>query len=905
MLQTVTYGCDSLRTLDLEVRATTTGDTVANHCDQFTWYGTTYTASTETPTHLSTNAANCDSTTTLHLTIRYSSTGTEVDTIVQNSLPFSYHDSIFTDSISHATVIFPNSVQCDSIVDYTLFVYWNVDTTLYDTVCNDALPLAWNNVTFDTANAVSHTSILVRDTIFTAHTGADSLITMRLTVHPLYDHHTHTEICDNQQYLFGDSIFLGSDGTTEHLDSLLSIHGCDSLSTLHLTVHPTFDHHHYDTVCTQQLYTWGTPQRGIFVPGSVTASLHGRDTAAQFSILNSAFPSDTSVTDTLTSIHSCDSLSSLHLHLLPSYDLHFSDTICASEWTDSNGLWTGNFYPFEDTMYNLTGSYSHLFPTQSSGCDSIRTIHLKVYPTYDIQLFDTIYDGDHYTFEGTVYDTTGIYPHLLPAVFGCDSLRTLNLQRNRRTYNDSTLCQNSLPLIWNGITFADKPHSGGILIMSDSVHLSGLDGIDSLVVMTVYARDTSTTTVHLHACDSLTWQDNRTYFTTTMAPYVTLTNGADCDSVVHLDLTVDYTHFAIDQQEACDSMQWIDNRWYSRDIFGPIDTIRTVADCDSIVTLDLVVHYSTYEETLDTFCYANTYTWRRFTIGEENPQSTTDYYLTDTLRTQHNCDSVLAIWLTQMARPMTKIESEVDCQMMQYHIYLTTDMPYWRWWAEPADPAIDGIENSSEILVAPEATTNYNVTVDYHKEPLCPLTDHITLRHIEIPEAEMKVNPEALTLSNMELNAYDISHEYESRDWYINWQHQSEESRQLTYTAETSLDSVIVALRVYNGICYDTISKVVPILKASIYAPNVFTPLQETNNRFVIVGQGILEADLYVYNREGLLMYHTTDIEQGWDGRDSNGTLCPQGSYVWRLIYKAIDRPTAERTEIGTILLLK
>ena len=50
--------------------------------------------------------------------------------------------------------------------------------------------------------------------------------------------------------------------------------------------------------------------------------------------------------------------------------------------------------------------------------------------------------------------------------------------------------------------------------------------------------------------------------------------------------------------------------------------------------------------------------------------------------------------------------------------------------------------------------------------------------------------------------------------------------------------------------------------------------------------------------------------------RDSSGALAagmplacpppaPQGSYVWKLNYRAIDRPNSLKSEVGTITLLK
>ena len=79
----------------------------------------------------------------------------------------------------------------------------------------------------------------------------------------------------------------------------------------------------------------------------------------------------------------------------------------------------------------------------------------------------------------------------------------------------------------------------------------------------------------------------------------------------------------------------------------------------------------------------------------------------------------------------------------------------------------------------------------------------------------------------------------------------------------------------------------------------------------MIVGHGIREAELFIYNREGLLVYRTTatapdgNIEIGWDGRRSDGTLCIQANYVWKLIYHTIDKLQGEQSEVGNVLLIR
>ncbi len=913
-LLTDNYACDSLRTLNLSVRATTFGDTVANVCDTFLWYGTTYTASTDAPTHLSTNAALCDSTTTLHLTVRRSTTSLVTDTIVQNQLPWSYHDSLFADSVSHTTVVFPNAVLCDSIVDYTLHVFWNVDTAIYDTLCNDALPTTWNGVTFDTA--VAQTSTLTRSATFLTSNGADSVVVMHLTVHALYDHHTHSEICDNQEYTFGDSTFLGSDGTTVHLDSLLSMHGCDSLSTLHLTVHPTYDHHHYDTLCTNQSYTWGTPQRQMFTPGAVTQHLHGSDSLAAFTLADSPFRQDSVYTDHLTSSHQCDSLSSLHLHLLPAFDLHYYDTICSGQWVPSTWQWTENSYPFMGDSHDTTGTYAYQLNTAT--CDSLRTLHLKVYPIYEQHIYDTIYDGDTYTFENHTFDTTGVYPVALDAVYACDSIRILHLQRNRRTYLDTTLCQNQLPLVWNTLVFRDGTgqRQGAVQILADSIHLRGRDNIDSLVVMTLTVHDTSATTLRIHACDSLVWEDGNAYFASTASPQVTYNNQALCDSVVHLDLTVDYTHYFTDRHTVCDSMLWINGLWYLSDTAGVVDTIATVAGCDSVVTLDLTVHYSTSTALRDTICHNETYTWHQFTVHSDRDNLTEEFPLTDTLRTIHGCDSVVGMIVTKMALPTITFSPTILCHNLHYTLAASAlaplhpgadaqQMPYIQWSSVPADDLLDGQEHLATVDVMPRSATEYILYADYQERPLCPATASVTLNPVIVPEAIMKVNPQALGYNKMDFEAYDISHQqWDRRTWYLDGNAQSETGPTFSGQADHDADSVVIALEVYNGMCYDTALQVLPVNRVSLYAPNAITPLRDDNNRFEIVTQGVLSGELYIYNREGLLIYYTPDYTRGWNGVDQNGRTCLQGNYVWKLIYRAVDRPSADQVEVGTLLVI-
>ena len=899
-----------------------------------------------------------------------------------------------------------DSVGCTVTVSHTVTVHPVYNTLDTRHICTLLLPYSWRDTVFG-ANTATGRYTIHRTTV----NGCDSIMKVDLNV---YDNAVYTKrdtmaaaICDNQSYFFSDSL-LTPDATLTHnlvastivyTDSLFSSIGCDSLSTVVLTVHPTYDHHLHDTLCSNQSYTWGTPQRIMYSPWSNVSYHHGNDTLLPASVA----ATDTMWTDNLLSVNQCDSISSLHLHLKPAYELHYSDTICDAEWSVDSGLWPtvdgqwlAHAYRFEDTNYTATGLYQHPLATGEM-CDSVRVLHLKVYPTYHQHLNDTIYDGDTYSFEDGAYTATGVYSHLLDAVFSCDSLRTLHLQCNRRTYIDSVICQNTLPMTWTHILDGTPLHTvfaegtgvrgQGWQVIKDSVHLRGVEDVDSLVVMTLVVRDTAATYDVVHSCDSLIWghTPDTTYRTSTAEPlrYLTQDLAFDttgvtsllpdahlapytvhlapysiyCDSVRHLTLTVDYTHFHTDLLLACDSLQWRHGEWYYRDtvsaigavgshlVTGPVDTLVTKGGCDSVIGLNLAIRYATYEEAIDTFCWDEPYTWRGQIVADdqgvlaENASEHLHYFLTDTLQThtwQHpadpsivlTCDSVMAISLTQMAKPSLSLVDSIVCNDGNYRLLLATNVPYSRFSSEgkvhenPLGPDFPTASSYTLTVTPSEPYTTYEAYVDYHKHTLCPVTAQVKLRPVVVPEADFRYSPGALRYNDLDFNAWDLTpvrprsiHPDEANIWRRQWIAQqttlSDTSYHLTHEVilaelpPDDRDTLELELTVFNGQCYDTAVHLLPMLRVAIFAPNIFTPTKETNNRFVIVTQGVYDAELRIYNREGLLVYVSDDLSAGWDGRRSDGTLCEQGNYVWKLIYRGIDRDEGKRDEVGTVLLIR
>ena len=92
------------------------------------------------------------------------------------------------------------------------------------------------------------------------------------------------------------------------------------------------------------------------------------------------------------------------------------------------------------------------------------------------------------------------------------------------------------------------------------------------------------------SCDSFTWsQTNQTYsvsglYSDTLSSVV---NG--CDSIITLNLTITHSNTGTDIQTACDSLTWIDGITYYSSTNSPTFVLQNAAGCDSIVTLNLTI----------------------------------------------------------------------------------------------------------------------------------------------------------------------------------------------------------------------------------------------------------------------------------------------------------------------------
>ena len=145
-------------------------------------------------------------------------------------------------------------------------------------------------------------------------------------------------------------------------------------------------------------------------------------------------------------------------------------------------------------------------------------------------------------------------------------------------YIDTTICSNESIFLQGAYQNTPGTYYDTVVITPS---------IDSVYITTLYVNLISSSIDVIIACDSLTWIDGNTYYTSQNNVFYTLTNAANCDSVILLDLTMNYSSSSEINVTSCISytVPSGDETYYESGTY--MDTIPNAVDCDSIMTIYL------------------------------------------------------------------------------------------------------------------------------------------------------------------------------------------------------------------------------------------------------------------------------------------------------------------------------
>ena len=634
-------GCDSIVTMTLYVwpNVTDTADsTLCEHALPLFWNGVIFHGDSTATTTLTAHTG-ADSVLTMRVHVIPTTYATLFDTIVENDLPYDTLGMHFTHAGTLSDTI-ANAAGCDSVVTMTLHVWPNVASVAQNTLCERQLPLLWNGVTFH-GDSTAHVTL-------TAHTGADSVLTMRVHVIPTTYATLFDTIVENDLPYDTLGMHFTAAGTLS--DTITNAAGCDSVVTMTLHVWPNVLSVAQNTLCERQLpLHWNGVTFHSDSSARVTLTAHtGADSVLTMrvhvirttyatlfdTIVENDLPYDTlgmhftaagTLCDTILNTAGCDSVVTMTLHVWPNVTDSADSTLCESELPL---LWNGITF-LGDSTANAT-------LTAHTGADSVLTMHVFVIPTTYATLFDTIVENDlpydtlgmHFTAAGTLSDT-------ITNAAGCDSIVTMSLHvwPNITNIVDSTLCESELPLLWNGVIF----HGDSMATVTFTAHT----GADSLLTMQVHV----TPIIRNNIFDTIV--ENRLpydtlgfHFTATCTQSDTLLAATGCDSIVTMTLHVWPNVVATADRTLCDNalpLFWNGIVFYSDSTATVTLTAHTGAD--SMLTMNVHVISTTFAPLFDTI------------VENDLPYDTLGMHfvsagtLSDTILNTAGCDSIVTMTL--------------------------------------------------------------------------------------------------------------------------------------------------------------------------------------------------------------------------------------------------------------------
>ena len=196
-----------------------------------------------------------------------------------------------------------------------------------------------------------------------------------------------------------------------------------------------------------------------------------------------------------------------------------TETACASYTTPSG-----------DETYTASGIYEDTIPN-AAGCDSIITIDLTINSSASSIVEQSC--GTYTAPDGMMYATSGMYTAIVPNAAGCDSTITIDLQVNQPSSNsitESTCYNYTAP---DGMTYSTSGTYTAVLTNSQ--------GCDSTIIIDLSVNTATSSTISETALDTYTVPSGDETYTASGTYMDTIPNANGCDSLITINLTVEYT----------------------------------------------------------------------------------------------------------------------------------------------------------------------------------------------------------------------------------------------------------------------------------------------------------------------------------------------------------------------------
>lgn len=295
--------------------------------------------------------------------------------------------------------------------------------------------------------------------------------------------------------------------------------------------------------------------------------------------------------------------------------------------------------PSGDETYFFSGTYLDTLPNSNS-CDSIITINLIILQSTS----STISEIECYSYlspsGGETYFSSGVFMDTIPNSVGCDSIITINL----------TIIQPTSSFINPANCISYISPSGGEIYYSSGIYYDTIPnavGCDSIIQIDLTIFQNSSSTINFAACDSFMVPSGDEQYNTSGVYLDTIPNANGCDSLITFNLDVNFSSSVTFSQSVCNeyTVPSGDETYYTSGIY--FDTIPNTSGCNTYLEMDITINNNVF--VIEEVSACKTYLWpgTGITYFESG-----NYY--SYLNTTTGCDSIVNLVL-ELIHPNTEI----------------------------------------------------------------------------------------------------------------------------------------------------------------------------------------------------------------------------------------------------------
>ena len=218
-----------------------------------------------------------------------------------------------------------------------------------------------------------------------------------------------------------------------------------------------------------------------------------------------------------------------------------------------------------------------------SSCPDADQVIVTVNPIPLIPTNVAICNGQTYNFQGQAYSNTGVYTVMTTDAQGCQTNNqlTLTVNPNLSSSVNESICQGS-SISFNGQIYSTAG--------SFPVTLTSLTGCDSIVTLNLTVNPAPVTQLNESICSGSSFTFGNQNLTQSGQYSQTLQTVAGCDSIVNLNLVVNPVLTSIQNTTICqgESVLFSGQSLSNSGLYS--DTLQTINGCDSIINLNLLVN---------------------------------------------------------------------------------------------------------------------------------------------------------------------------------------------------------------------------------------------------------------------------------------------------------------------------